>query len=770
MVNGRVRRMAGWCSVTPSRRGPVRLLVALAAALVGTIAGMAPAAPLPAAPLPPKVTFPGKFRADRVVVRMKHGAAAPRGTRSISSMSSPRGEVHLLQVPTGTVDAVIERLRNDPAVDVVQPNHVYSTDAKVPNDQLYGYQWGPAAVSAPDAWSTTTGDPSASAPVVAVLDTGIDATHPDLRSNLWSNLYGTGGCAPGTHGYNPLANNCYPLDDAGHGTHVAGIIAAVGNNGGGVAGMAWNAKLMSVKVLDRNGNGDDFTAIRAINWVVAAKQSGVNIRVINASWGGLGRDQLLQDAITNAWNNGILFVTAAGNEYSNNDDPSGQLYQDPCGAPHAVCVAASDQDGTKADFSNWGKQTVALAAPGVSIASTWPTGIYPYGYASLRGTSMATPQVSGAAALVTAAEPGISVGSLRTRIVNAVDPNPTLQDLVVSGGTLNVCKAIPGCGPNPAIAPTRPIGLSAVTVDGVAKVSWKPPASSGGSAVSYSINSTATTSGWQAASAPYPAPGLGSANRRVTFSVTAKNTQGSSAVASLPVVMLGGGYVLDGWGALHPFAGKGAKPPAATGGPYWSGWDIARGVALLPSGTGGYVLDGFGGLHPFAVGSGPAPPPATGGPYWPGWDIARGVTFLNDGTGGYVIDGYGGLHPFAVGGETAPPPISSSTYWPGWDIARGVAIVPAPGTTSGGYVLDGFGGLHGFGIGGGSLPREPTGESYWRGWDIARGVTVSHDGLGGLVGDAWGGLHGWGTNGSTPPPASGGPYWPGWGVARSAAL
>jgi hypothetical protein len=151
-------------------------------------------------------------------------------------------------------------------------------------------------------------------------------------------------------------------------------------------------------------------------------------------------------------------------------------------------------------------------------------------------------------------------------------------------------------------------------------------------------------------------------------SVTPTNPPGPSATVN--VTPLGGGYVLDGWGGLHGFASAGPAPPATAGGPYWAGWSIARGVALLPSGSGGYVLDAYGGLHPFAVGSGPAPPAALGGSYWNGWDIARGVTILNDGTGGYVIDGYGGLHPFAVGAGPMPPPVQSPSYWLGWDIVH----------------------------------------------------------------------------------------------------
>jgi hypothetical protein len=180
------------------------------------------------------------------------------------------------------------------------------------------------------------------------------------------------------------------------------------------------------------------------------------------------------------------------------------------------------------------------------------------------------------------------------------------------------------------------------------------------------------------------------------------------------------GYVLDGWGGLHPFSTTSSPAPTVRGGAYWTGWDIARGVGLLPDGTGGYVLDGWGGLHPFAIGNNPMPAAATGLPSWKGWNIARSVSILPDGSGGYVLDGWGGLHPFAIGNHQAPPALATGSYWGGWDIARGLSLL-ADG--SGGYVLDGWGGLHSFGLGGHAAPSRPT-SAYWSGWDIARGVVA----------------------------------------------
>ncbi|MGZ4713479.1 MAG: hypothetical protein ACXVJZ_14915 [Acidimicrobiia bacterium] len=185
-----------------------------------------------------------------------------------------------------------------------------------------------------------------------------------------------------------------------------------------------------------------------------------------------------------------------------------------------------------------------------------------------------------------------------------------------------------------------------------------------------------------------------------------------------------GGYVLDGFGGIHRFSiGASPRPPTVSRNPYWPGWDIARGIALLPNRTGGYVLDGFGGLHRFAVGSNPLPPAVTRNAYWPEWDVARGIALLPNGTGGYVVDGFGGLHRFAVGTSPLPLGTTNGPYWPGWNIARGIAL-RRDGT--GGYVVDGFGGAHGFAVGSNNpLPPAVTQAPYWPGWDITRGIALS---------------------------------------------
>ena len=191
----------------------------------------------------------------------------------------------------------------------------------------------------------------------------------------------------------------------------------------------------------------------------------------------------------------------------------------------------------------------------------------------------------------------------------------------------------------------------------------------------------------------------------------------------------GRGVVLTKTGSLRSTGEPGAEPLAVDLEAALE-LGLARDVAILPDGTGGYVLDGFGGIHPFAIGVNPAPPKPAGTPYWRGWDIARGLTVLPDGTGGYVLDGFGGVHPFAIGANPAPPKPAGTPYWRGWDIARGIAAT-GPGVV---YVADGWGGIH-RSAGAGALARGP----YWAGRDIARGLERQDGGL--LLLDGWGGRH-----------------------------
>jgi len=226
-------------------------------------------------------------------------------------------------------------------------------------------------------------------------------------------------------------------------------------------------------------------------------------------------------------------------------------------------------------------------------------------------------------------------------------------------------------------------------------------------------------------------------------SAEASTSIASSATSTLPYPL----YAVDGYGFVRPAS----SPPQVISG-QWIGWNIARGIAVLPDGSGGYVLDGYGGIHPFG-----SAPPVVGGPYWGGWDIARGIALTPSGHGGYVLDGYGGVHPFAVQGYSLPPQPANGPYWGGWDIARAIVL----SSDQGGYVLDGFGGLHPFGD-----AQALAGGPYWGGWDIARSVVLNPSHLGGYILDGYGGIH---SIGSTLG-ASSTAYWGGWDIARSIVL
>ncbi len=350
---------------------------------------------------------------------------------------------------------LIELLRFHDAVEYVEPNYQVSVDV-TPTDPSFSSLWGLPIVHAPAAWDSVSGS---RANVVAVVDTGIDYTHPDLRANVWTapsafsvTLAGkTITCAAGTHGFNAIAKTCNPADDNRHGTHVAGTIGAVGNNAAGVVGVNWSASVMGLKFLDASGNGNVADAITAIEFAIQAKRAfaatgAANVRVLSNSWSGGSFSQALLDEINRAASNDMLFVAAAGNEGSSND--ATPTYPASYNAPNVISVAASDQTDHLAPFSNFGS-TVHLAAPGVRIYSTEPGGTYGY----LSGTSMATPHVSGAAALVLS-KCAVSTSTLRSALLSHVDVLGSLTGEVHTDGRLNVYAAVHACNAVPA-APTK---------------------------------------------------------------------------------------------------------------------------------------------------------------------------------------------------------------------------------------------------------------------------------------------------------------------------
>jgi thermitase len=392
-------------------------------------------------------------------------------TNVLAGAKSLAPGVWFLDVPRRRVPVMAQRLGQRDGVRYAEPDYVMR-EAAAPDDSSFELQWplentgqtvnGVTGVRGADedvlaAWDVTTGDPSV---VVGEVDSGVDYLHPDLAANIWSNPGGIGGCPEGTHGYNAISASCDPMDDDakyfGHGTHVAGIIGAVGNNGIGVTGVNWRTTILPVKFLTSNGSGSASRLIAGLEWLIAAKQAGVNVRVVNGAYSQTAYSQALADEIDRLGANNILYVASAGNWGNNNDDPAVRAY--PCGNGNAnlICVAASTQKDTLPSWSNYGVNTVDLAAPGANIYSTLRNGTYGY----IKGTSMATAEVSGAAALILASM-DLSTTALKAQILDNVDPLATLSGKIRTGGRLDICQAMPACH-------TEPLGKTTVGANGEA--------------------------------------------------------------------------------------------------------------------------------------------------------------------------------------------------------------------------------------------------------------------------------------------------------------
>lgn len=335
----------------------------------------------------------------------------------------------------------LRELKSDPSVEYAELNYIVSIDA-IPNDPSFSNLYGlhntgqnigtpDADIDAPEAWDTNTGNSNV---IVAVIDTGVDYTHEDLAANMWTNpnevVNGIdddeNGFVDDVKGWDFINHDNNPMDDNGHGTHVSGTIGAVGNNGKGVVGVNWQVKIMPLKFGSANGFGTNADAISAIQYAIL-----MGADIMSNSWGSKFFEQSLKDAIIAANNAGVLFVAAAGNDDTDNDVNA--FYPANYDVPNVIAVAATDYNDAKAGFSNYGANTVHIGAPGVNIYSTIPNG---YGYKS--GTSMATPHVAGAAALLLSSNPSLSHLDLKNKILIASDPIPSMQGKTISGGRLNV--------------------------------------------------------------------------------------------------------------------------------------------------------------------------------------------------------------------------------------------------------------------------------------------------------------------------------------------
>ena len=369
----------------------------------------------------------------------------------------------LIQLRSGSsVSSAVARLSSDPGVVYATPDSIIHTESVpfYPNDpefsQLYGLnQANNIDIDAPEAYGVTAGSSST---IVAVIDTGIDLSDPDFAGKIWTNPNNDAseGYPNDVHGWNFVSDDNDVQDDNGHGTHVSAILGAQGNNNYGVVGVDPAVTIMPLKFLDENGNGSTDAAVSAIYYAV---QHGA--KVINASWGGFGYYGPLADAISYANANNVVFVTAAGNDGTDNDYvPS---YPASFVEPNEISVAAIDQNGALASFSNFGVKTVNLAAPGVNIISEVPTDIVPSGLESLSGTSMSTAYVSGVAALVAGLNPGFTASQIVQRIDSTVKILPSLQGNTITGGMVDAYNAITGDTPTFWAQPAPSAGIPALS-------------------------------------------------------------------------------------------------------------------------------------------------------------------------------------------------------------------------------------------------------------------------------------------------------------------
>lgn len=421
-----------------------------------------------------------KYVKNELLVRFSRGTQSRAAVAAKRTMNSAVLETlgdlgwQRIRLPEGlSVDNAIEQYSKLDGVEVVQPNYYYQLQVN-PNDAMFGSLWGMTRISAPAAWDLTTGS---STVVVANIDTGSRYTHQDLAANMWTNpgeINGNSldddgnGFIDDVYGYDFRFNDGNPLDEHGHGTHTSGTIGAVGNNLLGVAGVNWNVRIMTIKIY--SASGTDTTSamlISAYNYVRLMKERGVNIRVTNNSYGGCneacGYDQATKDALDAMGSAGILNVFAAGNNGTDND--TSPFYPASYTSPSVLSVGGTDQNDNR--IYNFGANSVDLAAPATGILSTTWGSDSSYGNSS--GTSMATPHVAGAAALLSALNPNLSVASLKATLMNSVDVVAALNGMNKTGGRLNVDRALRN-----QTACTFPTTLTVPTKGGVFTLNLTP--------------------------------------------------------------------------------------------------------------------------------------------------------------------------------------------------------------------------------------------------------------------------------------------------------
>ncbi len=413
-----------------------------------------------------------------VVVKVKKGFMGKflrknslLGSQLVTSMNLLAGEFVVLKSLKKSSQALINDLRSLDEVVYAEPNFIYQAISTNTNDPLFGKLWGMtnigsnepdrsgtgysgvqgvagADINAEKAWAITKGNKKV---VIAIIDTGIDYNHSDLKDNIWINTKeipgnniddDANGFIDDVNGWNAFGKNGNPMDGNSHGTHCAGTIGAKHGNGTGVAGVMDEVSLMAVKFLSDEGSGSLADAMVAIDYATK-----MDVDLMSNSWGGGGFSQALEDSIKVAKAKGILFVAAAGNDGTNND--SAPHYPSNYQVDNVISVAAHGVSDTLASFSCFGRRTVHVAAPGVNILSTIPGN----NYKVYSGTSMATPHVSGVLGLLVAQEGRLDVKAVRDRLMATTVPSGAYRKTTLSGGRVDAYNLltdtrIPRSGPN----------------------------------------------------------------------------------------------------------------------------------------------------------------------------------------------------------------------------------------------------------------------------------------------------------------------------------
>ena len=495
--------------------------------LLCAIALLAP----PSAPAAPK--GPAPDHAGEVIVRYgDHVAAAGRAsTRRAAGVRHRKtlrlesvGPVDVVTVAPGTEAAAARRLQADPRVADAEPNAIFRA-SRIPNDPLFGDLAGMVRIGAPAAWDQTIGNRDT---IVAVVDSGVEPSHPDLVPNAYTN--------PGESGSGRESNNVdddgngfvddyrgwdfvFGVNDASdngsHGTHVAGTIAARGDNGVGVVGVSWQSSILPVAVLDGGGGGTAADIAAGLDYAAAR-----GARAVNGSFGGETASPLIRDVL--AAHPQTLFVFASGN--SGADVDAAPIYPCAFDLPNILCVGASTNDDQLAEFSNYGRTSVDLTAPGVDVLSTIPLNFYE----RAEGTSMAAPHVTGAAMLVAARYPSAPMNVVRDAITKGVAKVSGLSGAVASGGRLDAPGALAAADPTPPTPPGILSPSGPVSPTGAVAVAWTPATDAETGVAAYDVLANGGVVATRGADARAATPDAPLADGRYALAVRARDGAGNA--------------------------------------------------------------------------------------------------------------------------------------------------------------------------------------------------------------------------------------------------